>query len=293
MADIECRYCRAMNEGEEHRCTRCGRRLAIAAPRPAPDAYPWASVPRAAAVATAAASAPFPEQDLEQDRSAPERATYQPSLFRDALGSPKVIPIPTLSPLRTAGREGPPIRRSVPRNPPARSRGAAELQQALEFHEAPSQPAHFKQAHLTQMEGIICQAPVALPAHRMIAGAVDTSVVLLGLGVFVGIFFLAGGDMVLNRQTTPFLVGVAVVIGFFYRFLWTLANGDTPGMCFAGLRLVDFDGRRPDREQRGVRQVAGILSILSAGLGLVWALVDEESLTWHDHISKTFPTPGF
>jgi hypothetical protein len=22
----------------------------------------------------------------------------------------------------------------------------------------------------------------------------------------------------------------------------------------------------------------------------VWALVDEESLTWHDHISKTFPT---
>ena len=28
------------------------------------------------------------------------------------------------------------------------------------------------------------------------------------------------------------------------------------------------------------------------GLGLVWALVDEENLTWHDHISKTFPTPG-
>jgi hypothetical protein len=54
---------------------------------------------------------------------------------------------------------------------------------------------------------------------------------------------------------------------------------------------VDFDGRRPDREQRGVRQVAGLLSLLSAGLGLVWALVDEEKLTWHDHISKTFPTP--
>jgi hypothetical protein len=23
---------------------------------------------------------------------------------------------------------------------------------------------------------------------------------------------------------------------------------------------------------------------------LFWALVDEENLTWHDHISKTFPT---
>ena len=28
----------------------------------------------------------------------------------------------------------------------------------------------------------------------------------------------------------------------------------------------------------------------SAGLGLLWSLADEESLTWHDHMSKTFPT---
>jgi uncharacterized RDD family membrane protein YckC len=295
MADIECRYCRTMNDGEEHRCARCGRRLFMAAPRSAPDTYPLASGPRAAAaVATAAATAPamtpFPEQQFpEGEESAPERAIYQRSLFRDGLGSPKVIPIPTLNPLRTPSREDPSSRGGAPRNAAPRSRRASDSQQALEFHETPGQPVHF-----TQAEGIGCDAQVALPAHRMIAAAVDTSVVLLGLGVFVGIFFLAaGGDMVLNRQTTPFLAGVAVVIGIFYRFLWTLANGDTPGMRFAGLRLVDFDGQRPDREQRGVRQVAGILSLLSAGLGLVWALVDEESLTWHDHISKTFPTPGF
>ncbi len=55
-------------------------------------------------------------------------------------------------------------------------------------------------------------------------------------------------------------------------------------MRFAGLRLVDFDGRRPDREQRGVRQVAGILSVLSAGLGLVWALVDEETHLARSHL---------
>jgi hypothetical protein len=41
-----------------------------------------------------------------------------------------------------------------------------------------------------------------------------------------------------------------------------------------------------------MRQLASVLSLISAGLGLVWALVDEENLTWHDHISKTFPTPG-
>ncbi len=118
----------------------------------------------------------------------------------------------------------------------------------------------------------------------------DGSLILVGVGVFLTIFFLSGGQVALDRQALSFLLGVTAVITLFYRALWCLANGDSPGMRFAGLRLVDFDGRRPDREQRGIRQVASLLSLLSAGLGLVWALVDEENLTWHDHISKTFPT---
>lgn len=138
---------------------------------------------------------------------------------------------------------------------------------------------------------IDCDAPVALPAHRLIAAAVDASIVLAAAGVFMGIFFLSGGLIALTRHTVPFFLGMASGLAMFYRFLWCLADGDTPGMRFAGLRLVNFDGRPPNREQRGLRQVASLLSILSAGLGLVWALVDEENLTWHDHISKTFPTP--
>jgi len=57
------------------------------------------------------------------------------------------------------------------------------------------------------------------------------------------------------------------------------------------MRLVNFDGRPPNRAQRMRRMAAGVLSMLSAGLGLIWVLVDEENLAWHDHISKTFPTP--
>jgi uncharacterized RDD family membrane protein YckC len=218
--------------------------------------------------------------------SLPDRLQYQPSLFRD-LNSPKVIPIPTLTPLReSAARE-----QSAPRprrnGQTPRRNNPAHSQQDFEFHE------EVKNLPLEmQVEVIYCDAPVALPAHRIIAAVVDFSMVMVALGLFLGVFFLSGGDMVLNRQTIPFLAGVAAVIALFYRFLWCIANGDTPGMRFAGLRLVDFDGRAPDRDRRGMRQVASILSFISAGLGLVWALVDEENLTWHDHISKTFPTPG-
>jgi uncharacterized RDD family membrane protein YckC len=213
-----------------------------------------------------------------------EPPDYQPSLFRDSAGSPKVVPIPTLTPLHTPAR-GNPARRATPRSSAARQpRRNSDSQQSLGFAEAPGEVRQHPG------EAIYCDAPVALPLQRMVAAAVDGSLVLVGVGLFLGIFSFSGGEMVLDRQMSLLLAGVAGVIGLFYKALWSLAGGDSPGMRFAGLRLVDFDGRRPNRDQRILRQVASLLSLVSAGLGLVWVFVDEESLTWHDHISKTFPT---
>jgi len=167
-------------------------------------------------------------------------------------------------------------------------RGADSQQSSLDFRGAAGSSRLG-----TEVEAVIyCDAPVALPVHRLMAAAVDGSMILAAVALFAAIFYLAGGHIVVSKQTAPLLAGVVAAVALFYRVLWCLADGDTPGMRFAGLRLVNFDGRRPDRDQRGIRQAAYLLSLLSAGLGLVWALVDEENLTWHDHISKTFPTPG-
>jgi uncharacterized RDD family membrane protein YckC len=61
-------------------------------------------------------------------------------------------------------------------------------------------------------------------------------------------------------------------------------------MQCAGIRLIDFDGNPPSQERRYHRLLGSLLSILAAGVGLIWALVDIDKLTWHDHISSTFPT---
>ena len=281
---MHCPHCRAVNQQDEERCIRCGRRLGGNAPIP----YPIRQGSANTAAATAAALQPIPEEPAPAVREAEEKPEYQASLFRDASGGNKVIPIPTLTPLRPYHRSHrEPAPRRAPSRPSAASRNQrrrADSQQSLEFHDA------IAEVRVQPGETIVCDAPVAPPPRRLVAAAVDGSLILTAVGVFLAIFFFSGGQVALDRQALSFILGVTVVIALFYRALWCLANGDSPGMRFAGLRLVDFDGKRPDREQRAVRQMASLLSFVSAGLGLVWALVDEENLTWHDHISKTFPT---
>jgi uncharacterized RDD family membrane protein YckC len=280
---MQCVYCQAWNEEDERRCVRCGRRLHVAASRPTPDSYPLT-----AAAAPALEALPGGQMQPSAPRA---DVNYQPSLFRDALGGPKVIPIPTLTPAKSQ----PEPRRVQPRTQGSRAnfgarRGAdsPQSQQSLDFRGAAGNSRLG-----TEVEAVIyCDAPVALPVHRLMAAAVDGGMIAIAMALFTAIFYLSGGHIAVSKQTAPLLAAVVAAVALFYRLLWCLADGDTPGMRFAGLRLVNFDGRRPDRDQRSIRQAAYLLSLLSAGLGLVWALVDEENLTWHDHISKTFPTPG-
>jgi uncharacterized RDD family membrane protein YckC len=116
---------------------------------------------------------------------------------------------------------------------------------------------------------------------------------LAALGLFLLTFQLAGAEFVLTKSTGPYYVAAAVLIMLFYRVLFCIANFDTPGVRWTGLRVVDFDGRSPSRKHRWYRLLGGFVGAVAAGIGLLWAVVDEERLTWHDHISKTFPTPRF
>jgi uncharacterized RDD family membrane protein YckC len=260
----------------------------MTATAPALDAL-QASEPQNAAPAPGPQLEPRrPQGQLRPDHDGFEQSgpAYQPSLFRELHNGLKVVPIPTMTPVRQpAGPKRGTARPAVPRG----ARRGSDAQSSLDFSDVLGADAALDM----QVQAVIyCDAPVALPMHRFIAAAVDASMVLISLGLFLGVFLLAGGHLAFNKQVVPMLAGMVGVLWAMYHVLWCFANGDTPGMRFAGLRVVNFDGRVADREQRGVRQAAYVLSVLSAGVGLLWALVDEENLTWHDHISKTFPTPG-
>ncbi len=311
---MECRYCQAANADDDHRCRRCGRRLRIspvyagfsaAAPvlqfdtAPAPQRGP-APVPQynggPVLQHEGASSAMRRTADRTEAHRSPEpseprpRITYQPSLF-PSRELPLVVQFETIAPDLVQ----PSQRKPQPAAQRQRRRSVIPGQKALEF-DGQFNPQFTPSARSSKpAEGVIyCDAPVAIPAHRAMAAAMDASIIVMALAVFGIVFRLAGGAFALNAvnaKTAPMFLGVAAGVVIFYRLLWCLANGDTLGQKWTRLRLVNFDGQTPTRAQRFHRTASGFLSLMAGGIGLLWGLVDEETLTWHDHISKTFPTP--
>jgi uncharacterized RDD family membrane protein YckC len=82
-------------------------------------------------------------------------------------------------------------------------------------------------------------------------------------------------------------VAVLVVGALYLAFFYLLAKG-TPGMKYARISLSTFDGQNPTRAQRCGRLAALFLSLLPVGLGILWAIFDEDHLCWHDRLSRTY-----
>jgi uncharacterized RDD family membrane protein YckC len=83
-------------------------------------------------------------------------------------------------------------------------------------------------------------------------------------------------------------VSALLLIGLLYQTLFLTLAKATPGMKCAHISLCTFDGKSPTRAQLRRRLGALFLAVLPLGLGLVWALFDEDRLCWHDRLSRTY-----
>ena len=186
----------------------------------------------------------------------------------------------------TAGGTGAARRPASRRSP--RKAPVPDLQEKLDFL-APLPPK--PRTLPTTVEAVVyCEAPVALPLHRAAAAAVDWSLVLIAYGFFLAVYRALGGQFVLNRTGLPLLGGALPLIALVYLLLYAVARSETAGMQCTRLKVVTFDGERPERRHWMLRFLGSCLSHGTV-LGLLWMFADEEGLTWQDHISGTFPTP--
>lgn len=305
---MTCHYCRYSNSGDDHRCRRCGRRLGDAtagvpeaqlqadganalAPQPArprPAPHPASQMARETSLATLTESAPHTQQTSLFGGETQNVIPFAVRKLMTALVPPQ-HPVDLDETLEMRRPVVAPEIEQKKAQRKARPAAVENLQTALDFH--PVSAAQNARMLKTTVEAVIyCDAPVAHPVHRVLAGALDFSMIAIGTGIFAMTFHFLGGSVIWNKLTL--ILGSAALgsIALLYGLLWAIAGRESAGMRTMQLKLINFDGLPPDARSRAVRLLGTILSFCSGGLGIIWALFDEEDLAWHDHMSKTFPT---
>jgi uncharacterized RDD family membrane protein YckC len=130
--------------------------------------------------------------------------------------------------------------------------------------------------------------PVAPLGDRQLAGIIDAACLLFAFGGFVALFGSLGGQLTLSKMNAAVYLAALSVVYFQYFALFTVFGATTPGMMFRGLQVMSFSGEPPTPRQMLLRSAGYMLSAGMCLIGFLWALWDEDQLTWHDRLSKTY-----
>jgi hypothetical protein len=123
---------------------------------------------------------------------------------------------------------------------------------------------------------------------RFISALIDTSLVLTATALFCVIVLSITKFVPQGKAAFGSTLLLVAAFWLCYHYLFLIYCGLTPGMEVAQLELCSFEGCYPLRKTRGGRAFAMAVSCMSLGLGFAWTLVDEDSLSWHDRITRTY-----
>lgn len=154
---------------------------------------------------------------------------------------------------------------------------------SIELDAQPMDEAEFHDAPTSQMV-----PQLASTGRRLTAALVDGA--LIGSAI-IGAAMVAAANIAhpLPAKIAEICVVSALLFAcVLYQALFLALGEATPGMKCAGISLSTFEGHSPTCAQSRQRLGALLLSVLPLGLGIAWALFDDDHLCWHDRLSKTY-----
>jgi uncharacterized RDD family membrane protein YckC len=123
---------------------------------------------------------------------------------------------------------------------------------------------------------------------RLLAATIDFALVI-GMVCAAGLGMAGHLHHALAMKSVELgAVGAFLLTGFLYQAFFLLTVKSTPGMMYAGISLCTFDEEHPTHVQLRDRLGALLVSVLPVGLGMAWAIFDEDHLSWHDRFSRTY-----
>jgi uncharacterized RDD family membrane protein YckC len=129
--------------------------------------------------------------------------------------------------------------------------------------------------------------PLASIDDRRLAALIDFCCLLFAYGGFLMLFGSLGGQFTLNKLNAAVYATAFAIVYLQYFALFTIFGGTTPGMMMRSLQVVSFSGEPPTPRQMLLRSAGYMLSAGTFFLGFLWAMWDEDELTWHDRLSRT------
>ncbi|MGC8792919.1 MAG: RDD family protein [Bryobacteraceae bacterium] len=131
------------------------------------------------------------------------------------------------------------------------------------------------------------ELPPAPLSRRFAAAVLDVIFVLAALAALLVVTHLRGVPIGIGPHFLLSYGAVFTALLVAYKTLYALGNRDCPGAVLARLRLLRFDRREPQRRDRLVRVLSGVVTIGGLGIALIWAVSSPERHTWYDAISRT------
>jgi uncharacterized RDD family membrane protein YckC len=130
--------------------------------------------------------------------------------------------------------------------------------------------------------------PVATLHERRGAAAIDAACLTFAYGGFLALFGSLGGHFTFSKLNAAVYFFTFAFVYLQYFGLFTIFGGTTPGMMIRGLQVTTFSGEEPTLRHLLLRASGYLLSAGTLFLGFLWALWDEDELTWHDRLSGTY-----
>ncbi len=130
--------------------------------------------------------------------------------------------------------------------------------------------------------------PAATIEERRIAAAIDGACLLFAFGAFLALFSAVGGVFTVSKLSGAVCLATFAIVYLQYFAIFTIFGGTTPGMMLRNLQVVSFTGEPPSPRQMMLRSAGYVLSAGTMFLGFLWSMWDEDTLTWHDRISRTY-----
>jgi len=137
---------------------------------------------------------------------------------------------------------------------------------------------------------LLLDAPIysASLEDRLMAAIVDICLAGAGFLAFVATFVACTPHPPTGKLALAGAAAALLTLFVLYQWLFfTFAEG-TPGMRYAKIALCTFDDENPTRKAMRQRIVALLLSGLPLGLGYLWSFFDEDRLSWHDRMTRTY-----